>query len=76
MQPVLELDLHLSGTVQTVLGMIRNKVLQQYVQPYHSLRLPQMAGDLGMPLKALEPKLVSLIVQGAIPARIDSVSKV
>jgi hypothetical protein len=76
MQPVLELDMHLSRCVPAVLGMIRNKVLQQYVQPYHSLRLPQMAQELGMPLEVLEPKLISLIVTGAIPARVDSVSKV
>ena len=76
LQEGLELDIHMSGHVQDLYQLIRNRALVQYVSPYSSVDLKRMAEAFCTEVSALEKELVELIVKQSINARIDSQHKV
>lgn len=76
LQPQLAIDPLLVTCLPDLRDALRRRVLQQYVAPYHALRLPDMAADLGTTVAALQPELVALVASGEIEARVDSVAKV
>ncbi|KXZ46324.1 hypothetical protein GPECTOR_45g94 [Gonium pectorale] len=76
LKPSLLLDLHASEHVHALYNAIRHRALCQYVQPFSSVNLAAMAEAFNTPIAALEKQLATLIMDGAISARIDSATKV
>jgi hypothetical protein len=75
LRPVLAMDPYLPSHLARLTQQIRCRALQQYVKPFHSLRLADMAEALGGSAEDLEVELARLITEGAITARIDSHNK-
>lgn len=70
------LDIHLSGHVQDLSALIRDRALVLYFQPFQSIRLTRMGEAFGMTVEEIEKHIVRLIQAGDIKARIDSQNKV
>ena len=76
MKPDLTLDIYLHTHIDELYKQIRSKALIQYSSPYHSIDMHRMASAFNTDISDLEEELATLIMQGAIEARIDSSSKI
>jgi len=76
LKPHLLVDIHLWPHVSQLYANIRSKALVQYFSPYVSVDMRRMATAFNVEVVELEKELAALIMAGAIPARIDSQSKI
>jgi COP9 signalosome complex subunit 1 len=76
LKPLLLVDVYLRPHVSQLYANIRSKALVQYFSPYVSVDMRRMATAFNVAVVELEKELAALIMAGAIPARIDSQSKV
>lgn len=74
--PELVFDIHLREHVQTLYGKIRSKSLIQYVSPFTSVDMNQMAKVFNTSVVDLEREVALLIQDKQIKARIDSHNKI
>lgn len=72
----MRLDIHLSRHVDDVLAKIKDKMVEQYFEPFRSVKLEKMASAFGWNTSALEKTLVRLIQSGSMRARIDKQAQV
>jgi len=72
---LLLVDIYLHKYTELLYEMIQDKIIIQFVIPYNTVSMVQMAQSLGMTLEELEHPLSRLISQQKIPARIDSLTK-
>lgn len=72
----LRLDIHLARHVEDVLKRIKDKMVEQYVGPFRSVKIDKMASSFGWNSDALEEVLVRLIEVGSLKARIDKRAQV
>lgn len=70
------LDMYIAPHVNTLYTQIRNRALIQYFSPYLSADMRKMATAFNRTVLALEDELMQLILDGQIPARIDSHNKI
>lgn len=70
------LDIHLSGHIQDLSALIRDRALVLYFQPFQSIRLGRMGEAFGMTIEEIEKHIIRLIQSGDIKARVDSQNKV
>lgn len=70
------LDCHLSSHINTLCQKIRFRALVQYFSPYKVADMHKMAAAFKCNVNELEDELMPLILEGQIPARIDSQNKV
>ncbi|XP_071741934.1 COP9 signalosome complex subunit 1-like [Rutidosis leptorrhynchoides] len=75
-KPNLLLDIHIHAHVDELFEQIRKKALIQYTIPYSSVDMNMMATIFRATVAELEKELVTLIAEGHIQAKIDSVNKV
>jgi len=75
LKPRLLLDIHLHQHVESLYQKIRSKALIQYFSPFMSVDLNTMAASFNTSVQGLEKELAKLIMEGTIPARIDSHNK-
>ena len=68
----LSLDPYLGKHVTKLVDSITDRILVQYFKPYRTLRIGDVAEQLGMPMLEMEAKFASLITAKKIGARIDS----
>eukprot|EP00967_Tisochrysis_lutea_P155147 scaffold309887_cov33-Tisochrysis_lutea.AAC.1 len=76
LKPDLLIDIHLRPHVAQLYADIRSKAMIQYFLPFVSVDMQRMAAAFNVDVVELEKELAALIMAGAIPARIDSQSKV
>ena len=69
------LDIHLHDHVNTLLTKIRARAVALYITPFFSVDMQAMATEFRTDVAAVEAEVAALIVDGAIPARIDSQAK-
>lgn len=71
-QARLQLDLHLSPHVDSLLSSIRQRALQSYFSPFASVSLDHMSAAFGWSADSTQAAVIDLIQRGALKARIDS----
>ncbi|GJD11695.1 COP9 signalosome complex subunit 1 [Galdieria sulphuraria] len=76
MEPDWRLDLYFYSLVDTVMELIRDKALAQYVMPYTCVYLDEMAKVFCTDVYHLQNELAKLITSHQIEARIDSHRKI
>lgn len=67
----MRLDIHLARHVDDLLKRINDKMVQQYFEPFRSVKMDKMAAAFGWDVASLEKTLVKLIESGTMRARID-----
>ncbi|POY75809.1 hypothetical protein BMF94_1122 [Rhodotorula taiwanensis] len=72
LQARLQLDLHLSPHVDSLLSSIRQRALQSYFSPFASVSLDHMSAAFGWSADSTQAAVIDLIQRGALKARIDS----
>lgn len=72
----MRLDLHLARHVDDLLKRIKDKMVEQYLEPFRSVKIDKMAGAFGWDAAVLEKILVKLIEGGSLKARIDKEAQV
>ena len=73
-RPLALRDVHLARAAPALLDEIAARLLLQYCRPRARVALATMAAHFGVPLAALEPRLVALVLAGRLAARIDTVA--
>ncbi|GJQ15171.1 hypothetical protein GpartN1_g6962.t1 [Galdieria partita] len=76
MEPDWRLDLYFYSLVDTVMELIRDKALIQYVMPYTCVYLDEMAKVFCTDVYCLQDELAKLITSHQIQGRIDSHRKI
>jgi COP9 signalosome complex subunit 1 len=66
-------DLYLSRHAHTLMKMIIERLLLQFLQPYQVITLSKISEQFHLPLKQLVSLLISLISKGKLSAKIDSI---
>jgi len=74
--PVMMTDVFLCNHALYLYETIRSKALKQYVSPFTSVDMQQMAATFSCPVEDLEKDLARLIQNKEIKARIDSHNKI
>jgi COP9 signalosome complex subunit 1 len=72
----LRLDIHLAAHVHDLMAKIKDKMVEQYFEPFRSVKIEKMASAFGWNVTALEKTLVRLIEGGSMKARIDKQAQV
>lgn len=72
----MRLDIHLARHVNEILRKIKDKMVEQYFEPFRSVQIEKMASAFGWNAAALEKTLVRLIESGSMKARIDKQAQV
>lgn len=71
------MDIYMSENAGKLVKMVRTKAMTEYFAPYLSVELAKMAKDFGIEdIEGLEHEVASLIMNGALKARIDSHNKI
>jgi COP9 signalosome complex subunit 1 len=70
------LDLYLQRHVAKILSMIRSKCIVQYFLPFSCVTLESMNKAFAKPGERLEEELISMIKEGVLQARINTIDKV
>jgi len=73
--PDLRLDIRIGDHIEYLAKSIRSRALIQYITPFSSVDMVEMAKAFDMSIQNLEKDLAELIVHGSISARIDSHNK-
>lgn len=71
-----KLDIHLARHVDDVLKRIKDKMVEQYFEPFRSVKIDKMASAFGWNSDTLEKVLIKLIEAGSMKARIDKQAQV
>lgn len=72
----LRLDIHLARHVDDLLARIKDKMVEQYFEPFKSVKIDKMANAFGWDALTLEKLLIRLIEGGSMKARIDKEAQV
>lgn len=72
----MRLDIHLARHVDDILKKIKDKMIEQYFEPFRSVKIEKMASAFGWNVNTLETTLVRLIEGGSTKARIDKQAQV
>lgn len=70
------LDIHLQSHVATIYSQIRSKCIVQYFAPFSCVTLESMNSAFAKPGESLEAELVTMIRNGDLKARINTIDKV
>lgn len=73
--PDLRFDIRIGDHIESLAKSIRSRALIQYITPFSSVDMVEMAKAFDMSIQNLEKDLAELIVHGSISARIDSHNK-
>ena len=65
------LDIHLSMHVPALIGKIKDKMLELYLEPFRAVKIHKMASAFGWSPKTLEEEVTKLIKTGQLKARMD-----
>ncbi|KAI2638275.1 26S proteasome subunit RPN7-domain-containing protein [Xylaria nigripes] len=69
------LDIYLQKHVSTIFSLIRKKCIIQYLVPFSCVTLETMDAAFGKPGEYLEAELISMIKNGDLKARINTIDK-
>lgn len=72
----LKLDVFIGKQVDSVIETVRDNAVCLYFKPFVAIHIPQMAEAFDTPIQELEKRLLRLIDERKISARIDSAQKV
>jgi len=75
-KPYLLLDIHLKSNVDNIYKTINERAIVQYFSPFQTVDMNKMAKSFNMTVQELQEKLVKLIANNDIKARIDSHNKI
>lgn len=70
------LDIYLQRHVPAIYSQIRSKCIVQYFAPFSCVTLSSLNDAFALPGRSIEPELVSMIRNGVLQARIDTMEKV
>ncbi len=70
------LDIYLQKHIPTLCAQIRNKCITQYLIAFSCVTLDSLDAAFGLPGRSLQEELASMIREGALQARIDTIDKV
>lgn len=76
MKKDLQLDIYIGRHVPRLFALIKNNAMINYFKPFNALRIPHIAQVFDMKEDEMEQKLINLIAEDKVMARIDSANKV
>eukprot|EP01066_Platyproteum_vivax_P020507 Platyproteum_vivax@DN8424_c0_g1_i1.p1 len=74
-QTDMEMDVHLTGSVQRLLHLIARRMMALHFEAFSVLSLSSMSKSFNSPLSMLEPVLVNMIEDKEIDGRLDLINQ-